>query len=384
MTGRPRVIIVYRPGADLPLQVVTGIYGWIADHDTWDVVHLVNDDRAAADVEAMDSVDGAIIIGPSSHTESLLKRPGLPCVVVLGDPLDPFRPLVAVDEDQLCNDALDEFASLGVPRVATMAYNPTRRTHTFADAAALRKLPCASFGVAHEESAKFWPQRHAILADWLLSLETPVGVLAHASPMARDLAAAAQMAGLSVPDDVVIISVEGDEVHCRACLPPLTAMRVDAERMGRISAGLLSRRMKGEKVDERVLIPPTGVDRRESSDVLNIPDPQLSRAIRTLRDVATDESPIEITLKDAGVSRSQLEYGMRRYLGRTPYEEVMRVRLEKACDLLRDSSLELSAVAETSGFGTLSNFCKVFKRRLQVTPRDYRLGRELPEVAASN
>jgi AraC-like DNA-binding protein len=61
--------------------------------------------------------------------------------------------------------------------------------------------------------------------------------------------------------------------------------------------------------------------------------------------------------------------------GRTFSEHVLEKRLEKACELLRDPrqrDQKVSTIAFASGFGDLSYFNRVFRRRYGQTPSDMR------------
>ena len=72
------------------------------------------------------------------------------------------------------------------------------------------------------------------------------------------------------------------------------------------------------------------------------------------------------------MSRRTLEHLFRRYLGRSPKEEIDRLRIERARQLLTHTSLPLGEVAERSGYASLSRFSHAFKRALEVTPREFR------------
>jgi AraC-like DNA-binding protein len=51
---------------------------------------------------------------------------------------------------------------------------------------------------------------------------------------------------------------------------------------------------------------------------------------------------------------------------------VARVRVEKACELLRSSRLRISDIAFASGFQSLSQFNRVFRKLRGKSPRSYR------------
>ena len=58
--------------------------------------------------------------------------------------------------------------------------------------------------------------------------------------------------------------------------------------------------------------------------------------------------------------------------GTTPAKFVASARLELARRRLEESELPLAAVARECGYGTAENMRRAFKRRLGMTPREYR------------
>ena len=256
-----------------------------------------------------------------------------------------------------------------------MSYVPTARGNAFRAEARRRGLETHLFD-SNRPREDYWPRRHEVFAEWLAGLPKPIGVLSHVATMAQDLTAAATLAGVNVPQEVAVLTCAADDEECCLSQPALSTIAANVQRAGFESAHMLDRLLKGESPDSPLLIRPTHVVHRASTDILAVSDPLLARAIRLLRDRATDdEMRIEDVLKDLPLTRNQLEYGLRRTLGRSPYEEVLRIRLDAAQRLLRETTMDLANIAVHSGLGTSSNLCKVFKRNTGQTPRQYRLGR---------
>jgi AraC-like DNA-binding protein len=63
-------------------------------------------------------------------------------------------------------------------------------------------------------------------------------------------------------------------------------------------------------------------------------------------------------------------------MGTTPSCYIQSRRLDHAAQLLARTrrSSAITAIAFDSGFNDLSTFCRVFRRRFGVAPRDYRAG----------
>jgi len=58
--------------------------------------------------------------------------------------------------------------------------------------------------------------------------------------------------------------------------------------------------------------------------------------------------------------------------GCTVTEYTQRLRITRACELLRDTDLTVAAVAEQTGYGDIKYFNKVFRRNIDMTPAEYR------------
>lgn len=61
-----------------------------------------------------------------------------------------------------------------------------------------------------------------------------------------------------------------------------------------------------------------------------------------------------------------------KYLGINYIEYVNTLRLEKAKEMLGNSKMNVSEVAERTGFESLSYFSKQFKKKYGVSPQDFR------------
>jgi LacI family transcriptional regulator len=120
------------------------------------------------------------------------------------------------------------------------------------------------------------------------------------------------------------------------------------------------------------VIKPMGVATRRSTDVLAIEDRHIATALRTIREHACEGLDIPTLLKSVPLSRSVLERRFAQILGRSPNEEIMRVRLALVCRLLTESDLPLTEVAEKGGFEHAEYMSRLFKNKIGLTPGEFR------------
>jgi LacI family transcriptional regulator len=60
------------------------------------------------------------------------------------------------------------------------------------------------------------------------------------------------------------------------------------------------------------------------------------------------------------------------HLGRTPGQELQRVRIERAKRLLRESGYKLEVLSNMCGYQSANSFCIAFKQATGMSPKQYR------------
>ncbi|MBR6054942.1 MAG: helix-turn-helix domain-containing protein [Bacteroidales bacterium] len=99
--------------------------------------------------------------------------------------------------------------------------------------------------------------------------------------------------------------------------------------------------------------------------------------LRSIQEYVSANLHRNITLDDLAevvcLSPSSLYKKMKEYADISPMEYVMKVRLHRAVELLKDDSLSVQEVAQAVGFNTHSFFSECFKREFGMTPRAWRL-----------
>ena len=79
----------------------------------------------------------------------------------------------------------------------------------------------------------------------------------------------------------------------------------------------------------------------------------------------------------AGMSRYQLDRRMRRVFGLTTGQWLLKLKMDHAQQMLRDSELPIAAIAMDSGYSDQSAFTRQFHRTTGMSPGDYRRSRRL-------
>ena len=217
------------------------------------------------------------------------------------------------------------------------------------------------------------PSHRQQLTRWIKKLRTPVGIMAGNDDHGMQVLEACRQLNIRVPEQVAVIGVDNDEYLCNLSIPSLTSVELDCERIGYEAAVLLDRMMAGRPAPAQLeKIKPRGIVCRASTDVLAVEDPNVVRAIRFLRENACRGIRVTDVFAHVGVSRPTLEPKLRQILRRTIHQEIQRVQIARALELLRASSMPIKQVAREAGFSTVQYMTRLFGTATGETPACYR------------
>jgi LacI family transcriptional regulator len=217
-----------------------------------------------------------------------------------------------------------------------------------------------------------WDDEMDALCRWIKKMPVPVGIFAANDARGRMLADACKLVNRRVPEEVGIIGVDNSQLDCEFGSPKLSTIACEWHLVGYETAKLLDHLMRGEKAPEKdLLISPSGIVARESTDVMIADHPAVAKAIAYTRAHLGDRFGVKSLVAAAGVSRRYLETSFAQTLGKTPAQYLMGARVETAKTLMNRQSLTLSRVARECGFTDLRQFRRVFQRLEKSTPSEY-------------
>ena len=105
-----------------------------------------------------------------------------------------------------------------------------------------------------------------------------------------------------------------------------------------------------------------------------VSNPKLTAVIGAMEQTLEEPRPPSELACDANISTRQLERLFRRYLGVTPKQYYMRLRLRRAYFLLTQTHMSVLDVALACGFQASSHFSKCFRLEYGTTPARLRRG----------
>lgn len=218
-----------------------------------------------------------------------------------------------------------------------------------------------------------WSRDLKALSEWLRALPSPLGLMVCNDDFSLFVAEACKLAGRSIPEDVALLGVGNDEAVCELTATPLSSVRLNTEHAGYECGVRLAELMRGRRGGNRpVIVHPTGIVERRSTDVLAMEDRHVAMAIRFIRDHATEPIHVEEVVAAVPLSRRALYNRFRDVTGHALYEYIRHARLDAFTRLLMETNLSIAHIAESMGFPDEKNVARYFRKVRGLTPLAYR------------
>lgn len=331
----------------------------------WRVDGIIAGIRSPRMARQLRSLDMPVV---DIHEQGFLKR----CARVLVN----HRAVMQLAIDHLRACGFQHFAYVGLPRTAVSQ----ERSRWFAEHVMTwgcephrLNLPCGNERCGSVAIQTMLCRHAEPLARWLEALPKPAGVVACNDVVAQWILTVCSENGIDIPNMLGVIGVDNDEMHCTLSNPSLSSVDPNAYRIGYEAAALLHRMIQSRRhSSQSIVVDPTGVVARRSTDVWAFADPEVSETVRYIRDHACEGIKLSAVLRHARVSRATLDRQFLKHLGHTPRAEIARVRVQHARELLAMTDLPLKQIARRVGFRHVETMCRLLRKATNQTPTEYR------------
>jgi LacI family transcriptional regulator len=377
----PRVALFLETSAGSGRDMLRGIARYVRESGPWALHH---EPRMLQFTEGwtpawLSGWQGEGILGRfrSNAIIKAVKRAKVPVVDLLGTNANPPFPLVEPDNTAVARLAAEHligrgFHQFGYIGPSDVPWSQDRWT-AFQKTLNERGFPCDGLHLEFENLQESWDEFIEQTARWIRDHAKPFGLMVCWDAIGPPVTQACREAGVAVPEEVAIVGVDNDETLCSICDPPLSSVCPNHEEVGYQGAALLDRMMAGEPAPkQRILLQPRVIVVRQSTDVSAIEDPAISQALRLIREHACNGLQVREVAEHVPLSRSVLQRRFQAIVGRSVHDEIIRVQLRKAEELLRETELSIGSIAAKAGFNHQEYMGAVFKSRTGMTPREYR------------
>ncbi|WP_246151989.1 XylR family transcriptional regulator [Rubripirellula reticaptiva] len=375
----PHVAILIETSRSYGRALLRGVRRYITETGPWSVfMELRSLDSPTPPWLKHWKGDGILTRTSNQAMATAISRTNVPTVELRSTRLRHAFPFVGVNNFRVGRMIADHFLDRGFQHfglfmIETELYFQQRRDD-FIETLRQRGHDCHLYKpTGRREQPAQWERAQDELAIWLTSLPKPVGIMASTDQMGFWILDASRRAGLSVPEQIAVVGVENDESLCTMAMPPLSSVPLNGERVGYQAATLLQRMMNGEKPPtEPTLIDPLPLVARQSSDVIAVDNADLSRALQLIKQKACNGLRVSDVLADVNISRSKLEREFRSTIGRSPNQEILRVKLDRVSQMLILTELTLPQIAAQTGFESVAYLSESFKQHFGSAPGKYR------------
>ncbi len=221
-----------------------------------------------------------------------------------------------------------------------------------------------------------WDKSHQIFSTWLKQLPKPVGIFCCTDDFALLVQEACLAADLRIPDEVALIGVGNDESICDLAQVSISSVQLNIRRGGYDAARYLAGRFEAgqnyRQVPRDVVIEPTSVVARPSTDAAQSRDPEVGKAIAYIRKHLQRKLNVEDVVHQVSVSRRRLYDRFKAVTGMSLFSYIQDRRLEAFARMLLETERTVAEIAYAMGEHSETNVARLFKTRYGMTPVAYR------------
>ena len=310
---------------------------------------------------------GIVVFGHNPEIIRIVKELGMPAVNISNTLSETGLPSVLVDNDEVGMVAADHLVKKGYVNhvyihLEGQDFSYKRRMGW------RRRLKSAGMNT-HVITFSDFEQTMSILE----TLPQPLAITTANDHLGRSVLDRCLNVGWSVPEDVAVLGCANNELVCDGGLVTLSSVPIQGVTVGVVASKVLIDLIDGDPPpDDLVLIKPGAVVERESTDLIQNAEPDISYAIRYIRTHACTGIQIADVLAATNLSRATLDRQVKRVLGHSPHAEIKRIQIERARHLLANTHFPLAEISKQCGYKESNYFMRVFREEVGQTPTEYR------------
>ena len=357
---------------------LAGIFRYTASGLPWDVEIFRNvsiwDEKPLSRI--VDERFDGIITSTFTRNErswQTLARHKIPIVLIDGLRPDVSKSLrcgtVCSDDVRAGEDGARHLLSLGGMR--SFGYIPASPAHA-------RWSVARQNGLANALAAKglhldVYDSGSEPLESWLGALPKPTAVMAASDDIASAVLTLCHKLKIDVPDQLVLLGNDDDELICENLRPRLSSVRIGHEDEGFFAARMLDRMMRyPNRPVKDILIAPKGITVRESTRPVSPAAHLIDRALAYIHDHAAEGISVDDVVAHVNVSRRLVYLRFEEMLGKTVLDVLSERRLELLKSRLLSSTDSIAALSLACGFSSANHAKRVFKSATGMSMRDWR------------
>jgi LacI family transcriptional regulator len=224
-----------------------------------------------------------------------------------------------------------------------------------------------------------WRRWLRTVEQWMDSWKLPLGLLVLDQTWAMAIIELARERGWQVPGQIGLVLAHNDDLLCEDPELGLTAVETAEEQRGYEAAAMLDELINRKRQGvspfadlKTLLIPPSEVVTRHSTDYFAVDDPLVAQALRYITNHLHKPLEPAAVAKSVGVARRTLDAWFQRSIGVTVAAEISRLRIERVKRELLAGTDTIEQIARRTGFTSTRTLYDQFVASVGMSPRAFR------------
>lgn len=227
-------------------------------------------------------------------------------------------------------------------------------------------------GTGPLENIRRTTQIDSNFADWLKAQPKPLGLFTVTTHIGLFLSRCCQLAGLRVPEDVMLIGIDDFDV-AQESDPSVTSIRLALEAMGTRAVQLASEQLAGRTPPMLVNVSGASIVVRRSTLVEKSKEWNLDAALAFIEKHACEGINVEdVRTHTQSMSREGFQRKFVASAGITPRRALEARRMGEARRMLLETEMSPSWIAGMCGYPDYTHFFKLFRKLNGVSPTEFR------------
>jgi len=233
-------------------------------------------------------------------------------------------------------------------------------------------------GVSYRTFSAGWSREdllkaQADISSFLSAQECPCAILAANDESAEIVVRSVRHAGLVMPGDYALVSIDNSERLCENIVPAITSVQPDFFAGGFMSVRVLDDILSG-RCNGRIerMYAPKDIVRRQSSRRLLVNDPAVEKAVELIRQKACEGLKAAEVVACISPVRRAAERRFRRATGKSILEEILDCRFQRVLDMLSNPNQMLAPIANMCGWDSDTYLKRYFKKRTGMSMTQWR------------
>ena len=371
-----RIVLLLETSREFGRQLIIGIARYARLNGPWTFYKEPIDLKSSIPHLTSWKPDG-IIMRYTLVTKELLKLK-IPTILAIHDSSYPKDlPVIKTDSESIAKIASKHFIEKGFKNIAFCGFEnydwSEGRKSYFEQYNREAGIKTNVFIPPKNIQNNNWENEQRHVRKWIESLPKPIGIFACNDDRGQSILEICKLLNLKVPEDVAVIGVDNDPMICEIADPPLTSIALNVESAGFEAARLIDKLMRKKKITRKqILVAPSHIVQRQSTDILAVDDPEVALAINYIKDNAKNKILVKDVVRTTSLSRRTLEKRFKKVIHRTIYNEIQQVRVEWISKMLIETSLPISQITSLFDFTDSEHISRYFKKEKGISLREFR------------